>query len=439
MHPSGTARPSRRRRSAASCGLARAPRPTLGAMALRQVYLVPGFFGFAHMEALTYFQGVAESLTQALERRGVEAQVLECRTQPTASIRRRAEHLVDVVRENGGLEAEEIHFVGHSTGGLDVRLLTTPGVRLRATGVEAAIAARTRSVVTVATPHFGTPLAGFFTTLLGRQVLELLAVLATSWGGRLGLAAAAQLLTVVARADDWLGRTDTVLDSLTRSLLSRVGHDESGELWRYLREVASDQGAVIQLMPEAMHLFNAAVTDDPRIHYASLVTAAPPPPYAYSSEHFLSLAGAALAGGFTLLHTLAAREHRHYPYPHPGTEVLRPFRRKLPFPLRASSNDGIVPTFSQVYGRVLDVVLADHLDVVGQFHREAVPHGDWLPSGSGFGPRRFARTWGHVAEAIASASGPRAEAEEGAAADRGEAAERAHRAERRGAEQKGGA
>lgn len=381
-------------------------------MAERQVYLVPGFFGFARMEALSYFQGVSEALSRELERCGAEAEIVECRTQPTASIRRRADHLVDVVRENGGFEADELHFVGHSTGGLDVRLLTTPGVRLRAGGEEGKIAARTRSVVTVATPHFGTPLAGFFTTLLGRQTLELLAVLATSWGGRVGLAGAAQLLTLAARADDWLGRTDTLLDSLARSLLSRVTADDDGELWHYLREVASDQGAVVQLMPEAMNLFNAAVVDDPRIHYASLVTAAPPPPTAYRANHLLSLARASLIGGFTVLHTLTAREHRHYPYPHPGPERLRRFRRKLPFALGPGSNDGIVPTFSQMHGRILDVVLADHLDVVGQFHRDESPHGDWLPSGSGFGERRFARSWSHVAEAIAGASGERAGAAE---------------------------
>lgn len=379
-------------------------------MARRQVYLVPGFFGFARMETLTYFQGVAEALGDALRERGIEAEVVECCTQPTASIRRRADHLVDVVRESGGLEADEIHFVGHSTGGLDVRLLTTPGVRLRSEKIEARIAERTRGVVSVATPHFGTPLAGFFTTLLGRQLLELLAVLATSWGGRLGLVAAAQFLTLVARADDLVGRKETLLDSLSRSLLSRVSHDDEGALWRYLRDVASDQGAVVQLMPEAMNLFNAAVTDDPRIRYASIVTVAPPPPSAYRRDHLLSLAGASLAGGFTLLHTLTAREHRHYPYPHPGEAVLRPFQEALPFELTARSNDGIVPTWSQIYGEVLDVVLADHLDVVGQYHREDEPHGDWLPSGSGFDAARFAKVWARVADALAEASGPRAQA-----------------------------
>lgn len=377
-------------------------------MARCQIFLVPGFFGFARMGGLSYFQGVRETLGEAMARAGIDAEIVECRTQPTASIRRRAERLIDAVREHGGPEAEELHFVGHSTGGLDVRLLTTPGVRLRPGGVEARIAERTRSVTTVATPHYGTPLAGFFTTLLGRQLLELLAVLATSRGGRAGLAAAAQGLTLLARADDFLGRDGTFLDSLSRSLLSRVSRAEDEPLWRYLHEIASDQGAVVQLMPEAMHLFNAAVTNSPSIRYGAIATVAPPPPRGYGRDHLLSLARAALAGGFTLLHTLAAREHRHYPYPHPGTRALEDFERELPFALDARSNDGIVPTLSQIHGELVDLVVADHLDVVGQFRREDDPHGDWMPSGSRFDEARFERTWervaGHIAQVAAGSA-----------------------------------
>jgi len=373
--------------------------------ATRQIYLVPGFFGFARAGTLNYFQGVGEALHRALASRGLDAEIVECGTQPTASIRRRADRLADTVRESGGLEADELHFVGHSTGGLDVRLLTTPGVRLRSDRTELRIVERTRSVVTVSTPHFGTPLAGFFTTLLGRQILEALAVLATSWGGRAGLVAAAQVLTLVARADDLLGRRETFLDFLAHSLLTRVTREAEGPLWKYLREVASDQGAVVQLMPEAMHLFNAAVVDTETIHYGSLVTVAPPPPHGYRRSDVLSLARAALAGAFALLHTLAGREHRHYPYPHPGESALRPFRRRIPFPLDSASNDGIVPALSQLYGHVIDVVVADHLDVVGQFRRPGQSHSDWLPSGSGFDERRFRRVWSRVADEIAGAGG----------------------------------
>jgi triacylglycerol lipase len=367
------------------------------------VFLVPGFFGFTRAGALTYFQGVESTLARALERRRIDARIVSCRTQPTASIRRRAERLIDVVRDAGGLDADALHFVGHSTGGLDARLLTTPGVRLRSDAVELSIMERTRSVVTVSTPHYGTPLAGIFTTLPGRQLLGLLALLSISRGGRLGLVAAAHAIGLAARFDDVLDRDQTFLDFLAHSPLQRVTREADAPLWGYLREIARDQGAVLQLTPESMDLFNAAVVDSPGIEYASLVTAAPPPPRKLLSRDLLSLAHAVLAGGFTVLYAIASRENRHYRYPHPGADALRVFDREPSLHLTASSNDGVVPAFSQVYGRVLGLVVADHLDVVGQFFRSGNPYSDWLPSGSHFDSARFEYAWDRVAEHIAGA------------------------------------
>jgi hypothetical protein len=150
-----------------------------------------------------------------------------------------------------------------------------------------------------------------------------------------------------------------------------------------------------------MDLFNAAVVDSPDVRYASIVTAAPPPPWELLSRDLLSVARAVLAGSFALLYAIASREHRQYRYPHPGEQVLETFAHALPFPLTPSSNDGIVPAFSQVYGDVLDVVVADHLDIVGQFRRPGVPYSDWLPSGSCFDVAAFDRAWDGVAAHIA--------------------------------------
>ena len=94
----------------------------------RIVYLVPGFFGFTAVGAVSYFHDVEQTLDRALRRRGVEARIVRCRTQPTASIPRRTDDLRKQVIRSGGLRAGELHFIGHSTGGLDVRMLLTPGV-----------------------------------------------------------------------------------------------------------------------------------------------------------------------------------------------------------------------------------------------------------------------------------------------------------------------
>lgn len=371
-------------------------------MAETHVYLVPGFFGFTSIGSLNYFHRVSETLEDHLRRRGVTARVLECQTQPTGSIGRRANRLIDHVIDSQGLDARSIHFVGHSTGGLDVRLLVTPGVRLRPDGSEERIGAATRSVITVATPHFGTPVANFFTTLMGRQLLEMLTLFATSTPGRYTLFAITQVLRSIARLDDQLGRDETFLDWLVHSLLRRVTTDPDDPIWAFLREVAADQGAIIQLTPESMHLFNAAVTDRPDVAYRSLVTAAPPPPSRYSSRDFLSLARATRMGAFALLYLIAGRAHRHYPYPDHSIDELDAICCDLTIDDR--SNDGIVPSLSQAYGDIIDVVVADHLDVVGQFPGASDdPHSDWLPSGAGFDEERFRAVWDHIAEAIAAA------------------------------------
>ena len=91
-------------------------------MTTRLVFLVPGFFGFTTVGAVSYFEDVEQALGRALRRRGVEARIVRCVTQPTASILRRADALRRQVLGSGGLKARELHFVGHSTGGLDVRM-----------------------------------------------------------------------------------------------------------------------------------------------------------------------------------------------------------------------------------------------------------------------------------------------------------------------------
>ena len=126
----------------------------------------------------------------------------------------------------------------------------------------------------------------------------------------------------------------------------------------------------------------------------------------------LSPVRATLESVFMLLYTVTSRENPQYRYPDPDEDVLHRYGDALPFPLDPRCNDGIVPTLSQFYGRVIDVVVADHLDIVGQFVRDDLPHGDWLPSGSGFDWGRFEDAWDGVAREIARASDRRDEAGE---------------------------
>jgi hypothetical protein len=57
------------------------------------------------------------------------------------------------------------------------------------------------------------------------------------------------------------------------------------------------------------------------------------------------------------------------------------------------------PTLSQVWGEIIHVTDADHLDVMGQYGDRTRPgiHADWLPSGTGFDGKKFLQLWSDVA------------------------------------------
>ncbi len=183
-------------------------------MTTRIVFLVPGFFGFTSVGAVSYFERVEQALARAFRRRGVAARIVRCRTQPTASIPRRADVLRRQIVRSDGLAAKELHFVGHSTGGLDVRLLLSSGVRISRGDEEERVGRLARTAISVAAPHHGTPLANHFLTIQGQTLLLVLSGMATSGKGRGAILAAAKAMAVVAKLDDWLGRSEGPLDRI---------------------------------------------------------------------------------------------------------------------------------------------------------------------------------------------------------------------------------
>lgn len=368
-----------------------------------KVFLVPGFFGFTELGSFNYFHRVSEVLGQALAERSVPADIVEVKTLPTGSIRRRAIRLVDFVRQSGGLERDELHFVGHSTGGLDIRLLLTPGVQLRATREEAEIALRTRTAVTLSTPHYGTPLANFFTSLNGRNVLYLLTLLATSDLGRYATYLAARLLVTAANLDRYLGQKNNILDALAQNVFREITPRRGDMVWDFVREVSSDQGAMVQLTPEGMDLFNAAVPDRKGIRYVSFVSASPPPNLRGFWLRPRNLYQPLTHSIYALIYWITCREHRRYPYPSVGDMALDVLHRGLGAPVTGRANDGIVPALSQVWGECGGAAVGDHLDVVGQFQdrNDEGYYVTWLVSGSGFGEERFRSLWSGIADVIA--------------------------------------
>ena len=375
-------------------------------MAKKIVFLVPGFFGFSTVAAVSYYQDVEDALRRGLSRRRVDAEIVCCDTQPTASIVRRADRLRRQVIDHGGLKAQELHFIGHSTGGLDVRMLLTPGVTIARGSSAERIAERARTAISVATPHHGTPLATHFNTVQGQTLLLIASALATSGQGRGAIVGAAQVVALVAQLDDWLGRSDTVLDRIASGLLRKIRYNRRGPIWKYLREIEMDQGGVLQLTPEGMNLFDAAVADRAGVDYGCVVTGVPKPREEFRPRDLVDPERMALRALFRLLHALTSRPHPRYPYPKASKPTQLKLNRGLGFTANANTSDGVVPTFSQLHGRVLHVACADHLDVVGHYTLAAEGTGDWLPSGAGFTREGFDALWDDVAAAIARGRQP---------------------------------
>ena len=159
------------------------------------IVLVHGLFGFDAVGAIEYFRGVRENLEAA----GLK--VHRVRLPMSASTRERAEVLARAVAAIG----EKVNIVAHSMGGLDARYAIK----------ELHLGDRVASLVTVGTPHFGTPIAT--------------------------LAAATVKRTGVAMLAKRLGMTLDALDDLT---------------------------------VEQAREFNRLITDDGRVFYASVVTSA---------------------------------------------------------------------------------------------------------------------------------------------------------------------
>ena len=375
--------------------------------ARHHVVLVPGFFGFGNFGDLRYFVGVADALRRGFQAHAVDLEIVEVATLPTASIRHRAARVRETVAALDG-RGDVVHLVGHSTGGLDVRLATAPVATLP---TEAVIRPdRIGAIVTVSTPHRGTPLADLLGSAFGRPILSVGASLAyrAFKRERIPVRAALRLGAMFSRFDDWLVQRDTVLDQLYRDLLADFSEERRGAISDWIEAIASDQSLVFQLTAAGCDVLNAC-TAEPDVPHGSVITRAPAPTVRSLLRRDLYAAGSHFV--YALLYGLAARST--------AADVGAREQGSLAGHLAPSHNDGIVPSRSQIWGQVVALVEADHLDVVGHYGsaggRDALAEADWLPSGAGFDDRAFDRLWSDVATFLVDASshsqrrpGPRA-------------------------------
>jgi triacylglycerol lipase len=346
-------------------------------VATHHVYLIPGFFGFVNFGKLIYFSHVREFLEDAFSRERVRIEIHRVRLGPTSSLRVRAAELLRVVRETAPADAP-LHLIGHSTGGLDARLFTTPGLALDGDLDVEPFARRVRSVVSVVTPHRGTPLAAFFSSLMGQQVLRLLSLgtITVLRRGRLPVGWMARAVGLVTRFV--VSRTSpplALLEHLEDELLGNLGEDRE-RIKEFIGKVHGDQALMPQLTPAAMDLFDAATGDREGVRYACVTACALPPRLA-----------ARLALG-----------------PSPWAQATYTLYQWLH--RQVGTGDGIVPLASQRRGPELYIARGDHLDVIGHFgdpHHQP-PHNDWLITGSNFERPQFEALWTEVARFVADAA-----------------------------------
>jgi hypothetical protein len=361
------------------------------------IYLIPGFFGFTNLGRFRYFVHVDRFLRERLAERGVAARVHVVRTHPTASLPTRAALVVDTLARTRPRRDEIVHLIGHSTGGVDARLVVTPGVTLPTKHDVERWAGCVRSVVGVSSPQRGTPLAAYLATRSGQRRLALLS-LATSYVlrfGHLPLSALVALAALFAREE--AKREGTLIDDLSHQLLADFSLSRRRAVGRLLREVFEDQSLLLQLTPEAMDLFAAAVSERPGVRYGSVVTRSRPPGVATTLAAGFDAGAQAIHAIYRTIYRLSAQT-REAGAPQPSAAQRRALVAafgKLP---GAHVNDGIVPTRAQVHGKVIAAVRGDHLDVIGHFDEPETdpPHYDWLTTGSGFDRARFEAVWDGV-------------------------------------------
>jgi len=345
---------------------------------------------------------VRDFLVEALPEVGVRGEVEVVHTIPTASLERRAALLAQTAAKL--LEAKgsgSLSLIGHSSGGLDARLFASPGTKLPTSVDIERIASTLRAIVTVATPHFGTPLAHLFSSLFGQQLLKLLS-LSTIYAlraGRLPISVVLRLAGVFRKRE----APASVVDQLWAQLLHDFSADRRRAIEEFFTEVGSDRDLVEQITPAGAAAFNASTPNRPGVRYGCVITRARPPgvrsflragidPYAHATH-----------GLFVALYRLASRTRANQVQV--PRDRIRAISRAYQSRVDARSNDGMVPTLSQVWGDGIRAAWADHHDIIGHFDHptHVPPHFDWVASGTGFNRDQFESVWREVAAFIAAA------------------------------------
>lgn len=362
--------------------------------------LVPGFFAFERFANIPYFAGLETLLPTLFGRHGCEVEIDVVSLPPTASLKVRAWALLQRLSTRTG-DDRPIYLVGHSSGGLDIRVALSPHSPLALAHRPAvqAVLHRVQAVATISTPHYGTPLASLAAGFGAQRALKILSQLFVLMFryGQLPMGAMFQIGRALAKADEYVGLKGEILDQLYRELLVMAPENYFDELEQHFRRVGAGQGLIGDLSPDACAKRNRVCVDRASVRYGSVMSMAPRPgwrsrprlgkdPYAHASYAI-----------FALLHALAGRSPKGT-LPLVTTKDERKLRMNLGRRPSPRDSDGIVPSCSQLWGELIDAVQADHFDTMGYFSGRAIDpsHVNGMVSGSGFSALRFEQMWRRV-------------------------------------------
>jgi triacylglycerol lipase len=360
---------------------------------VHRVFLIPGMFGFGRLAGYDYFLHLENELEARFREAHVPVILHVIPTPPTASIRRRAEHVARVIAKAAGADDGPIHLLGHSTGGLDARLVMSPSTRLELPPDVLEWRSRVRTVLTLNTPHYGTPLASYFTTVSGTRLLYAVSLftVTTLSLGRPPLSALSSLVAAVGTLDQNFGAGFGMLESATEKALRVIGDQSRDEVASYLDGIRHDQGGILQITPECMDLFNSVAEDDPNVFYGSIASGSPPPSPLRFARNARSPFAVFSSAAYAALYQFSSRPSARYPHPRFSREIETKLHAALGRVVDDVVCDGVVPTRSMVWGELLWAGKGDHLDVVGHFKDDdsEEAHIDWMTSGASFGRYRF--------------------------------------------------
>jgi triacylglycerol lipase len=375
------------------------------------VVLIPGFFGFGAFgpakpaagtitrQPVSYFSNVVPILTEVLGGRLAPGGIVAHEPPPTGSIesrvRRLAETLLRVIGDQAlrGVRDPVIHLVGHSTGGVDARLLTNRAYER--TGLDPAVREtllqRVGTVVTLAAPLHGTPIAESRLMPFQRlvDVLWLWSILehAGQWVGGFPVTAALAISAPISHLVEKLF-PGTVVELFLRQI-ANLDSETARQIRQFRARILEDTRLIRDLAPARMSAMEATLSggDHPRLVH--VVTASPRP-------RLDGIEGLDRRVIYWICYSGAADDRfTSKANPDPAFWAAHPELDPVP-----AANDGVVPSSSQFRAGTtpLSVVLADHMDVVGHFHGKS--NTTLFRSGSNFTPEQHDAMWRRIAGAL---------------------------------------